>query len=125
MVKVVRQDSDSDEEIGVRKKQQKKNAAFDSDEEIGVREKQQKKNAAFFAICIIVIAALIIAILAALGRFDKCPRAGTITQCATKYEMIDGVEFTSEVNCTTVKEERNCKPGRDSKNEEHDDPRQA
>ena len=84
----------------------------DSDEEIGVRKKQRKKIAAFFAICIIVIAALIIAILGALGRFDKCPRAGTITQCATKYEMIDGVEFTSEVNCTTVKEKRSCKTGK-------------
>merc|ERR1712023_228805 len=73
---------------------------------------------ALFWIVIVVAGALIIA--NAVGEFKDCPRAGTITQCATKYEMIDGVEFTSEVNCTTVKEERNCKPGRDSKNEEKD-----
>ena len=43
-----------------------------------------------------------------LFNYNNCPRAGTITQCAIKYEMDGGVEFTSEVNCTTVKEERNC-----------------
>ena len=91
----------------------------DSDEEIGVRKKQRKKNAAFFAICIIVIAALIFAIWSACCR-NKCPRAGMITQCATKYEMIDGVEFTSEVNCTTVKEKRNCKPGKKDKTDSTD-----
>ena len=30
----------------------------------------------------------------------------------SEYEMIDGVELTSEVNCTTVKEKRNCKTGK-------------
>ena len=118
MVKVDRRsDSDSDVEDGVRKKKEGPSLRQLREDypQYGCPWNWDKVKCALFWIIIFGAGAAIIA-----TSSKDCPRAGTITQCATKYEMIDGVEFTSEVNCTTVKEKRNCKPGKKDKTDSTD-----
>ena len=107
-------DYDSDEEDGVRKKKERADATS-SPYLRQLREDYpapilpwnwDKGRCALF--WIIMIAALIIAIWSALF-WNNCPRAGTITQCAVG---VRDDRLTSEVNCTTVKEKRNCKTGK-------------
>ena len=117
-----RSDSDSDEEDGARKKKERVRKKKDEEDEASspyLRQLREDYPAPILPwnwegkVCvlfwiIIFVAGFILFWLLVIR--NNCPRAGTITQCA-KHEMIDGVEFTSEVNCTTVKEKRNCKGG--------------
>ena len=117
-------DSDLDEEDGARKKKERARKKKDEEDEASspymrqLREDYpapilpwnwEGKVCVLFWIIIFVAGFILLWLLVIRNSFPRV--ADAITQCATKYEMIDGAEFTSEVNCTTVKEKTNCKGG--------------